>query len=154
MSSRYLITGATGFVGGHIAEAFVQARLAGQRHCPRPTSDTALLEQLKVTLHRGELERSAAGGRRRWPTLTWSFTRAAKVGDWGPVDDYRAVNVEQLRTLLGCVQGTWPCRASFTSARWEFTKAAITTAPTNRCRRPGSTPTATRKPRSSRSSWR
>ena len=24
MSSRYLITGATGFVGGHIAEAFVQ----------------------------------------------------------------------------------------------------------------------------------
>ena len=31
---------------------------------------------------------------------------AAKVGDWGPVDDYRRVNVEGLRTLLDAVKGT------------------------------------------------
>src|SRR5262249_12996562 len=30
---------------------------------------------------------------------------AAKVGDWGPVEDYRAVNVEGLRGLLSACQG-------------------------------------------------
>src|SRR6202011_1378283 len=30
---------------------------------------------------------------------------AAKVGDWGPVDDYRAVNVQTLRDFLGACKG-------------------------------------------------
>ena len=30
---------------------------------------------------------------------------AAKVGDWGPVEEYRAVNVEQLRVLLEACKG-------------------------------------------------
>src|SRR5687768_17896619 len=30
---------------------------------------------------------------------------AAKVGDWGPVADYRKVNVEGLRTLLDACKG-------------------------------------------------
>src|SRR6266404_588599 len=77
MSSSYLITGATGFVGGHLAEACA-AKGIGVRTIARPSSDTALLEKLNAVILRG---------------------------DWGPVEDYRAVNVEALRSLLEACKG-------------------------------------------------
>jgi nucleoside-diphosphate-sugar epimerase len=100
---RYLITGATGFIGGHVAEAFVEK---GWDVCTiaRPTSDTSFLEQLGVTVHRGDLTDAR--------TLTEALEEvdvvvhsAAKVGDWGPVSEYRAVNVEGLRKLLDACKG-------------------------------------------------
>jgi nucleoside-diphosphate-sugar epimerase len=103
MSARYIITGATGFVGGHIAESFVQ------RGWPvgaivRPTSDTAFLEKLKVQLFKGELSDPAfvADALAEADVVVHS---AAKVGDWGPVEDYRAANVEQTRVLLDACKG-------------------------------------------------
>src|SRR5262249_26405523 len=96
-----LITGATGFVGGHVAEA---CAARGMTVCAivRGSSDTSPLEKLSTTLYRGdfthrEIMRQAVDGAHA------VINCAAKVGDWGPVEDYRAVNVEGLRGLLeGC----------------------------------------------------
>jgi 2-alkyl-3-oxoalkanoate reductase len=103
MPSRYLITGATGFVGGHIAEAFVQRGWAVSA-IVRPTSDTAFLEKLHVKLHRGELSDPRLLGEALTDVEVVVHT-AAKVGDWGPVEDYRTANVEQLRALLDACKG-------------------------------------------------
>src|SRR3954447_14160630 len=95
---RYLLTGATGFVGGHIAEAFVQ-RGWPVSAIVRSTSDTAFLEKIGVKLHRGELSDPRVVAQ-ALTDIDVVVHAAAKVGDWGPVEDYRAVNVEQLRVLL------------------------------------------------------
>ena len=98
---RYLVTGATGFVGGHVAEAFARRGWAVST-LARPGSDTRLLEELKVTVHRGDLT-DARVVREALADVEAVVHCAAKVGDWGPVEEYRAVNVEGLRTLLdGC----------------------------------------------------
>jgi nucleoside-diphosphate-sugar epimerase len=103
-----LITGATGFVGGHLAEACVQ-RGWTVRALVRPTSDTQLLEKLGVTLVRGDLS-SPETCRRALEGVDVVLHTAAKVGDWGPVEDYRAVNVEGLRNLLeACRERTLRC---------------------------------------------
>ena len=76
---------------------------------------------------------------------------AAKVGDWGPVDEYRKVNVDGLRNLLDAVQGT-PLTGSSTSAGSASTRPGTTTAPTRPSRCPSRTSTATRSRRSRRRS--
>ncbi|HYT91683.1 MAG TPA: NAD-dependent epimerase/dehydratase family protein [Gemmataceae bacterium] len=103
MSSRYLVTGATGFVGGHVAEAFVK-RGWPVSTIARPSSDTKLLEALGVTIHRGDLTdaRVIASAIADVDAVVHC---AAKVGDWGPVSDYRAVNVDGLRNLLDACKG-------------------------------------------------
>src|SRR6267378_2443385 len=103
MSSRYLITGATGFVGGHIAEAFVQ-RGWPVSAVVRPSSNTELLKKLNVNLLVGELSdpRFVAEAVADAEVVVHA---AAKVGDWGPVEDYGAANVEQLRILLDACKG-------------------------------------------------
>jgi 2-alkyl-3-oxoalkanoate reductase len=104
MPRTYLVTGATGFVGSHVAEALA-ARGDAVRTIARPASDTALLERLGITIIRGDLtdrdavQQAAAGAE-------VVIHCGAKVGDWGPVDDYRKVNVEGLRFLLDAVRGT------------------------------------------------
>src|SRR6266849_6614431 len=103
MSTRYFITGATGFVGGHVAEACV-ARGHTVTTIARPASDTTLLDRLGATVHRGTLGDLGLMGRALEDTEVVVHC-AAKVGDWGPIDDYRAVNVQALRDLLGACQG-------------------------------------------------
>jgi nucleoside-diphosphate-sugar epimerase len=101
MSTRYLVTGATGFIGGHVAEMFVKR---GWQVCTiaRPTSDTAELEKLGVAIHRGDLSDPQLVNM-ALVDVEAVVHCAAKVGDWGPVADYRAVNVDALRVLLdGC----------------------------------------------------
>ena len=98
MPHTCLITGATGFVGSHLAEACA-ARGVAARALARPSSDTALLERLGVSLVRGDLADAAAVGQ-GLNGADVVFHCAAKVGDWGPVEDYRAVNVDALRGLL------------------------------------------------------
>src|SRR5688500_13741473 len=93
-----LITGATGFVGGHLAEACA-ARGFQVRALVRPTSDTAALQRHGVTLVPGDLTDPAAVAE-AVRGVEFVAHCAAKVGDWGPVEDYRAVNVAGLRTLL------------------------------------------------------
>src|SRR6516225_4146914 len=100
---HYLITGATGFIGGHVAEGCVE-RGHSVSTIARPGSDTGLLEPLGVTVHRGELG-DAALVRRALQEVDVVVHCAAKVGDWGPVEEYRAVNVESLRALLDACKG-------------------------------------------------
>src|SRR6516164_1051336 len=91
MPLRCLITGATGFVGGHLAEAFVD-RGWQVATVAREGSDTALLERLGVAIYRGNLA-GASLLRKVVPDADVIVHCAAKVGDWGPVAEYRAANV-------------------------------------------------------------
>lgn len=100
---RYLITGATGFVGSHLAEACV-ARGHGVTTVARAGSDTSLLDRLGITVERGDLSESNLL-QRALEQAEVVVHCAAKVGDWGPVEDYRAVNVEALRGLLEACKG-------------------------------------------------
>ena len=100
---RYLITGATGFVGGHIAEA-CERREQIVSAIVRPTSKTNDLEKLGAILYRGELS-DANLLRQAVVEADVVVHCAAKVGDWGPVEPYRQVNVEGLRTLLEACKG-------------------------------------------------
>lgn len=103
MSVRYFITGATGFVGGHLAEACV-ARGYAVSTIARPTSDTALLKRVGAAIYQGDL--NDTGLLQQVLEATDVLVHcAAKVGDWGPVDDYRTVNVQALRTLLDACKG-------------------------------------------------
>src|SRR4051812_49185259 len=103
MPHTYLLTGATGFVGSHAAEALA-ARGDTVHAIARPGADSALLGQLGVKVFPGDLtdpdalKRAAEG-------CDVVIHCGAKVGDWGPVEEYRKVNVEGLRTLLAAVKG-------------------------------------------------
>ena len=103
-----LITGATGLVGSHVAE---RARQLGirVRALARAGSDTRLLDQLGVERADGELtdpeslQKAVAGA-------TIVVHCAAKVGDWGPVDEYRAVNVRGTEHLLNAAESSGTLR--------------------------------------------
>lgn len=100
---RYLITGATGFVGGHLAEACVRKEQALSA-IVRGTSDTRELEKLGAILFRGELSDPNVV-RQAVAEADVVVHCAAKVGDWGPISEYRQVNVECLRVLLDACKG-------------------------------------------------
>lgn len=101
--TRFLVTGASGFVGGHVVDACV-ARGFPVVAFVRPGSNTEGLETQGVTVVRGELD-DAALLRQALDGVDVVVHAAAKVGDWGPVDDYRAVNVEGTRHLLSACRG-------------------------------------------------
>jgi nucleoside-diphosphate-sugar epimerase len=103
MSTTCLITGATGFVGSHLAELCLARGLA-VRALARQKADTRLLEAKGAVVCRGDLAEpdslpAALDG------AQVVFHCAARVGDWGPVEEYRAVNVEGLRNLLEACKG-------------------------------------------------
>src|SRR5690242_1928966 len=99
---NYLVTGATGFVGSHVAEAAVGR--GPVRALVRPSSDAKQLEALGVEIVRGELTDPAAL-RRAADGVENIIHCAAKVGDWGTVEEFRKVNVEGLRAMLDAVRG-------------------------------------------------
>ncbi len=92
------VTGGTGLVGSHVIEEAL-ARGHRVRALVRASSDTTLLESWGVELVHGDfadpdaLRRGVAG-------VDWVFNCAAKVGDWGQLDDFRTLNVDALRHLL------------------------------------------------------
>lgn len=92
------ITGATGLVGSHAAE---EALRRGHRvkALVRGSSDTRLLDQWGVEKVPGDLE-DADALRRGVEGADWVFNCAAKVGDWGTLEEFRRLNVEALRLLL------------------------------------------------------
>jgi 2-alkyl-3-oxoalkanoate reductase len=93
-----LITGATGLVGSHVAEE-ARKRNLRMRALVRAGSDTRLLEKWGVECVAAELNEPDTLGR-ACQKVTHVVHCAAKVGDWGPVDDYRSVNVRGLEHLL------------------------------------------------------
>lgn len=99
-----LVTGATGLVGSHVAERARREGIA-TRALVRPGSETPLLKELGVEVVPGDLtdeeslKKAAAGA-------TVIVHCAAKVGDWGPVEEYRRVNVEGLQRLLNAAENS------------------------------------------------
>jgi nucleoside-diphosphate-sugar epimerase len=102
MTDICLVTGASGFIGGHIAERLLTDGY--QVRCfARSTSNTALIEQLEADLVYGDLTdessllRAAYGCR-------YVLHCGAFVSDWGTVKEVRRVNVLGTRNLLqACV---------------------------------------------------
>jgi nucleoside-diphosphate-sugar epimerase len=103
MPQNVLITGATGFLGSHVAEKLA-ARGDRLRVLARPNADLALLQSLNAEIVPGDLT-DAGSVARAVAGVDAVVHCAAKVGDWGPVDEYRRVNVEGTRRLLDAVRG-------------------------------------------------
>jgi nucleoside-diphosphate-sugar epimerase len=101
---RTLITGASGFVGGHVADAVL--RRGWPMHLlARSGSDLSRYEKEPgVTVFRGEMT-DANLVRQALQEVEAVIHCAAKVGDWGPTEDYRRANVEPLRVLLDSCKG-------------------------------------------------
>ncbi|MBA3312401.1 MAG: NAD-dependent epimerase/dehydratase family protein [Planctomycetota bacterium] len=97
-----LVTGATGLVGSHVAERLRQLNVQ-TRAIVRSNADTSLLRSWGVEIVPGDLTDSASLASAA-EGVTVVIHCAAKVGDWGPVEDYRKVNVEGLAGLLDAVQ--------------------------------------------------
>jgi nucleoside-diphosphate-sugar epimerase len=97
-SKLIFITGGSGLVGSHAVE---EAKRRGHRVrvLVRSTSDTSWLDRQGVEKVLGDLE-DAESLRRGCEGADWVFNCAAKVGDWGTLDEFRRLNVEALRLLL------------------------------------------------------
>jgi nucleoside-diphosphate-sugar epimerase len=92
------VTGATGLVGSHVAEEALR-RGHRVRALVRATSDTRLLDLWGVEKVDGDLA-DADALRRGVEGADWVLNCAAKVGDWGTLEEFRALNVEAFRLLL------------------------------------------------------
>jgi nucleoside-diphosphate-sugar epimerase len=105
---RLLITGATGLVGGMLARRAVAAGYTVRALVRQPAQARALAEQ-GIELAEGDLGRPES-----LPAAVADVDlvvhSAAQVGDWGPVEKYRAINVFGLEHFLttleraGCVK--------------------------------------------------
>src|SRR5690348_7476053 len=95
---RIFITGATGLVGSHVAEEALR-RGHQVRALVRESSDTRWLDQWGVEQVVGDLSDPEAL-RRGVAGADWVFNCAAKVGDWGTLEEFRRLNVEAFRHLL------------------------------------------------------
>jgi ornithine--oxo-acid transaminase len=93
-----LITGATGFIGSHLAQRLLQE--GHQVRClVRASSDTALLGKLDVEIAVGDLTsaRSLAGAAEG---CRYVFHCGAHVSDWATAKEIARVNVDGTRNLL------------------------------------------------------
>jgi nucleoside-diphosphate-sugar epimerase len=93
-----LVTGASGFIGGHLVERLV-SQGTPVRCLVRPSSDTRLLDHLGVQIAIGDLSdpeslaRAADGVR-------YVFHCGALVSDWASVEEIRRINVEGTRNVI------------------------------------------------------
>lgn len=92
------VTGGTGLVGSHAIEEAVR-RGHRVRALVRSTSDTRFLDTLGVEKVAGDLADQAAL-RRGVTGADWVINCAAKVGDWGTLEEFRKLNVDALKLLL------------------------------------------------------
>src|SRR5215212_5065003 len=95
---KFLITGVTGFVGSHLAEA-CQQRGIPTVTIARPSSDLRWPKQFGCEIVQGDII-DPASIRKAMEGVNVVIHSAAKVGDWGPVEDYRQVNVQATALLL------------------------------------------------------
>src|SRR5437879_846926 len=89
------VTGGTGLVGSHVVEAALQ-RGHRVRALVRASSDTRWLDQWDVDKVTGDLS-DAQALRQGVAGADWVFNCAAKVGDWGPLEEFRRLNVAAFR---------------------------------------------------------
>jgi nucleoside-diphosphate-sugar epimerase len=100
-----LITGATGFIGGHLARALVDEGYR-VRCLVRATGDTSRLEQLGVEIAVGDLI-DAQSLARATQGCRYVFHCGALVSDWATVREITQTNVAGTRNLLqACVDAS------------------------------------------------
>jgi nucleoside-diphosphate-sugar epimerase len=103
VSDACLITGATGFIGGHLAEWLVREGFR-VRCLVRANSDTSLLDGLGVELVVGDLTSAGSlGGAAEG--CRYVVHCAARVSDWATVEEIARVNVRGTRSLLEAATG-------------------------------------------------
>jgi ornithine--oxo-acid transaminase len=93
-----LITGATGFIGGHLAERLVQEGLP-VRCLVRSTSDTSLIEALDAEMAVADLTDAEAVAR-AVRGCRYVFHCGALVSDWATTGEIERVNVVGTRNVL------------------------------------------------------
>ena len=98
------VTGGSGFIGGALIR-----RLAGEgwsvRALARSDSSEAKVRQAGAEPVRGDLD-DAAAMRAGAEGCEYAFHAAAKVGDWGPREEFERLNVEGTKNALNaCEQG-------------------------------------------------
>ena len=104
VADRVLVTGATGLVGSHVAERVIGMGIP-TRVVVRNPDAASWLSELGVEVVAGDMTDSQSLGKAA-EGVTVVVHCAAKVGDWGPVDSYRDVNVRGLETLIEACCGT------------------------------------------------
>ncbi|MEZ6124323.1 MAG: NAD-dependent epimerase/dehydratase family protein [Planctomycetaceae bacterium] len=109
-SDLILVTGATGLVGSHVAEQ-ARRRNLRVRALVRSTAETSLLRSLGVELAEGDMD-DPESLKRGCRGATVVIHCAAKVGDWGPTEAYRRVNVRGTEQLINT------CLAEGCLKRW------------------------------------
>jgi nucleoside-diphosphate-sugar epimerase len=95
---RSLVTGASGFIGGHLTRALI-ANGSEVRVLVRPTSKTHNLHDIPVDFCVGELS-DPASLHRAVTNVDCVFHCAAVVWDWGDPAVFRAANVDGTELLL------------------------------------------------------
>lgn len=98
-----LLTGASGFIGGHLARRLAQEGRP-LRCLVREGSDTSALRALGADLLVGDLTRPASLVR-AVEGVSHVFHCAALVSDWATIEEIRAVNVLGTRSLLEAAAG-------------------------------------------------
>src|SRR4051812_49526723 len=93
--AQVFITGASGFIGGKIAERLLSEGRRVRALARRPLPE---LERLGAGIVPGDLF-DAAALRRGCEGAGAVFHVAARVGVWGPTDDFFKVNVEGTRAV-------------------------------------------------------
>jgi len=128
--SLLLVTGATGLVGGHVVDRALSEGIR-VRAIVRSHEQAGALHARGVDVVEGDLTDSSVPGRSA-AGVTHVVHCAAKVGDWGPVDDFLAVNVRALETLAARLReqpslrrfvhisslGVYPARDHYGTDEW------------------------------------
>lgn len=93
-----LVTGGTGLLGSHVAEQLHRRGRQVRALC-RTGSDTAFLKDLGAEIIHGDLtDREVV--RRACNGVEVVYHAAARVGDWGPWEDFVRVSVDGTQNLL------------------------------------------------------
>ena len=96
---KVLVTGAAGFLGGHLIDMLVE-RGDEVRAMVRPVEDASYLRTLSgVEIVNGDLT-NAASLKRAVQGVERVYNVGAKTGPWGPESVYRAINVYGLADLV------------------------------------------------------